>query len=121
MIRSDITAARATTHTDRQRALTVLDASYTEEKHWVESAAKLFPEDDLRDERITWVVATVGDSPTGVLRVDFDPPLDHYRDYDLLDSAGDLDIDAFVQRHRIAQIGPFAIHPAFRCRFQVVF
>jgi hypothetical protein len=123
MIRSDTTAARATTRTDRQRALAVLDATYAAEKQWVESAEALFPEEDLRDERITWIVATVDDAPAGVLRVHFDPPLDRYREYDLdpLDGAADLDVDAFIREHRIAQIGPFAVLPEYRRRFRVVF
>jgi len=123
MIRSDTTASRATTHTGRQRALTVLDATYADEKQWVESAEVLFPRDHLQDEDITWIVATVDGAPAGVLRVHFDPPVDDYREYDLdpLSGAADFDVDAFIRQHHIAQIGPFAVLPAYRRRFRVVF
>jgi hypothetical protein len=123
MLRSDTTATRATTRVDRQRALAVLDATYADEKQWVDRAEALFPEAHLRDERVTWVVATMDGTPAGVLRVHFDPPLDHYRayDFDPLDGAAPLDVDAFVREHRIAQIGPFAVHPEYRRRFRVVF
>jgi hypothetical protein len=123
MVRSETTAARATTRADRQHALTVLDLTYVAEKQWVESAEALFPADHLQNEHITWILATVDGVPAGVLRVHFDPPLDDYREYDLdpLNGAADLDIDAFIREHRIAQIGPFAVLPDYRRRFRVVF
>lgn len=123
MLRSDTTATQATTHTDRQRALGVLDATYTEEKRWVRKARDMFPSSDLDDDRITWVVAMVDGEPAGVLRVHYDPPLHLYREYGLeaLEEAADVDVDAFLRDHRIAEIGRFAVRPAFRRRLCVVF
>jgi len=123
MVRSDTIAFRATTPVDRRQTLRVLDATYTREKHWVDDAAELFPSDVLGADDVSWIVATVDGDPAGVLRVHFDPPLDHYREYDFdpLDEGADLDIDTFVREHRIAQIGPFAVLPAYRQRFRVVF
>lgn len=121
MIRSETTAIRATTPTDRQSALSILDATYTNEKHWVQDAADLFPKSDLHTEAVTWIVATVDGAPAGVLRVHFDPPLDQYRQYDFTPLGDGLDVDAFIRKHHIAQIGPFAVRPAYRRRFRVVF
>ncbi|MFB6279968.1 MAG: GNAT family N-acetyltransferase [Salinibacter sp.] len=123
MIRSDTSAVRATTSAHRRQALDVLNATYAEEKDWVDSASALFPTKDLGDESTSWIVASVDKDPAGVLRVDFDPPLEQYTEYefDPLDGAPDLDVDAFIQNHRTAEIGPFAVLPKFRRRLRVVF
>jgi hypothetical protein len=123
MIRSDTTAFEAATPANRRDALSVLNETYAQEKRWVETAADLFPAADLETDAVSWIVATVDGDPAGVLRVHFDPPLQHYRDYDFdpLDGAADLDVDAFIREHDIAQIGPFAVRPAYRRRFRVVF
>lgn len=123
MMRSQTTATQATTPTDRERVLTVLNATYANEKRWVECAEELFPADDLHNEHITWILATVDNDPAGVLRVHFDPPLDQYREYNLdpMNGVADLDVDAFIRTNRIAQIGPFAVLPDYRRRIRVVF
>jgi hypothetical protein len=123
MLRSDTTAVRATTPAHRTAALEVLRATYADEKHWVERAETMFPASDLTDDAVTWIVATVDGAPAGVLRVHYDPPLHLYREYGLtaLDDAAGLDVDAFIRAHRIAEIGRFAVLPAFRRRIRVVF
>jgi hypothetical protein len=89
----------------------------------VERAETMFPASDLTDDAVTWIVATVDGAPAGVLRVHYDPPLHLYREYGLtaLDDAAGLDVDAFIRAHRIAEIGRFAVLPAFRRRIRVVF
>jgi hypothetical protein len=123
MMCSDTTAFEVTSESERQHALDVLTATYAREKRWVQDAADLFPAAALATDDVSWVLATVNDAPAGVLRVHFDPPLDQYRTYDFdpLGEGASLDVDAFVQQHRIAQIGPFAVLPEYRRRFRVVF
>ena len=123
MHRSDTTAAPVTTTADRQQALTVLDATYTHEKHWVDEAADLFPKAHLASDDVCWILAMVDDAPAGVLRVHFDPPLADYAEYefDPVGRGASLDVDTFIQTHKIAQIGPFAVRPAYRRRIRVVF
>lgn len=123
MLRSSTTAAPVTTPAERRQALAVLDATYTHEKHWVDEAADLFPEAHLASDDVCWILATVGDDPAGVLRVHFDPPLADYAEYDFdpVGRGASLDVNTFIQTHEIAQIGPFAVRPAYRRRIRVVF
>lgn len=123
MIRSDPTAAPVTTAAERRQVLSILDATYTQEKHWVDDAGALFPAAHLASDDVCWILATVDDDPAGVLRVHFAPPLDDYAEYDFdpLAAGAALDVNQFVQTHKIAQIGPFAVRPAYRGRFRVVF
>jgi hypothetical protein len=123
MLRSDTTAVRATTTDHRQDALAVLADTYADEKQWVREATDMFPVVDLDDDRIMWIVATVDGHAAGVLRVHYDPPLHLYREYGLqaLDDAPEIDVDAFLHEHRIAEIGRFAVRPAYRRRLRVVF
>lgn len=123
MLRSDTTAGRCTTPDDRRQALSVLNATYAQEKQWVDDAEAMFPEDDLSNDAITWVVATVDEAPAGVLRIHYDPPLHLYDAYGLepMEAAQDLDIDAFIRSNQIAEIGRFAVLPAYRRRIRVVF
>jgi len=123
MLRSDTTAVRATTPTDRRAVLAVLDATYAGEKRWVRDAADMFPARDLADDALTWVVATVDDAPAGVLRVHYEPPLHRYHEYGLesLEDGPDVDVDAFIRENQIAEIGRFAVLPEYRRRIRVVF
>ncbi len=127
LLRSDTTAALVVTPDARDDVLQVLDDIYSTEKHWVDDAAALFPASDLGDDRISWILARVDGVPAGVLRVHYDPPLELYAEYCLqpVDEQGalpsDLDIDTFIRTHRIAEVGRFAVRPAYRRRIRVVF
>jgi len=144
MLRSTTTAERVTTSDQRAQALSVLRQTYADEKGWVGSAEDVFPEQDLSNSEVTWVLATVDDAPAGVLRVHYAPPLDVYASYGLR-GIGDgepvdggshdpeptisihgeaLDADGiqdFIHENQIAEIGRFAVLPAYRRRIRVVF
>lgn len=99
---------------DRDGALSVLKATYQDEKRWVERAESQIPDCDLSSERVSWFLARRGGEPTGVLRVHYDPPVEQYRAYDVRVLRPGLDVDAFLLAHRLAEIGRFAIVPQHR-------
>ena len=128
MLRSDTTAFRVSSAADRKRALTVLRTTYAQEKHWVDSAADVFPPSDLGDDDITRLLATVDSEPAGILRVHYAPPIDAYRKYDFEARADESgrnplpeDVDVFLANNQIAEIGRFAVLPDYRRRLRVVF
>jgi hypothetical protein len=119
MLNQLVTTQRVTTHAERQEALLVLADTYREEKHWVEAEESLFPTSDLASDRITWFLARLGEKPAGVVRVSYDPPLAQYASYGLTFLQEGIDVDAFLQQHRIAEIGRFAVRRRYRRKFTI--
>ena len=111
---SKIRVERIRVPADRDAALRVLRATYQDEKRWVERAESQIPESDLSSERISWFLARRGGAPTGVLRVQYDPPVEQYRAYEIQVLRPGLDVDAFLRANRLAEIGRFAIIPVHR-------
>jgi hypothetical protein len=111
---STIRVERIRTSQDRQAALKVLKATYQDEKRWVERADSQIPESDLTNERLSWFLARRGGEPSGVLRVQYEPPVDQYRAYDIRVLRPGLDVEAFLRSNRLAEIGRFAIVPEHR-------
>lgn len=103
----------------RDQALSVLASVYQTEKSWVADLDSFFPASDLGDEDISWFLATRDERPVGVTRVMYAIPLDLYSHYefDLVDP--NLDPEAFVRDHRIAEVGRFAVIPEYRKRILV--
>lgn len=100
---------RVTTPDDRRHVLTVLAATYRDEKAWVADVERQFPHADLDAPNISWFVTTLRGEPVGVLRVLYDPPVQAYLDYGLTPIDGALDVAAFIRDERIAEIGRFAV------------
>jgi hypothetical protein len=98
----------------RQDALRVVAATYREEKRWIENEETMVAPEELTNQNASWFVVYVGASPVGVLRVLYNPPLALYKKYDLQNMKSGLDIEGFLRAHRIAEIGRFAILPAYR-------
>ena len=98
----------------RQDALTVLAATYRDEKGWVEQAESQLPESDLTSPQVSWFVVYRGREPAGVLRVYYDPPVAQYRAYSVTLLNRELDVDRFLTTNQIAEIGRFAICPRYR-------
>ena len=99
---------------DREAALAVLKATYQDEKGWVERAESQIPERDLASGQVSWFLARRSGEPTGVLRVQYDPPVEQYRAYDVRVLRPGLDVDTFLRTNRLAEIGRFAIVPQHR-------
>ena len=109
-----INVRRITTEPDRQIALDVLKATYKEEKRWIKEDDKLFDPAELSDETVAWFVALHKDKPVGVVRVLFEPPLELYEEYGMQQIGPEIDVQAFINNNRIAEIGRLAVIPEYR-------
>jgi hypothetical protein len=110
---------RITDESARQQALTVMRAIYRDEKNWVQADEKLIAVADLQRPEVSWFLASVGETPVGVLRVLYEPPLELYKAYGFKVVAKGIDLDAFIRHNRIAEIGRFAILPEQRRNVRV--
>lgn len=119
MSRSIPTAKQVTSHEDRERALQVLTKVYEKEKGWVGEGESLFPVQDLDDESVAWFLAEQDGRPLGTTRVLYDLPKELYAAYgfDLVDA--DLDVEAFLEHNRVAEIGRFAVVAESRASFLI--
>lgn len=118
-LKEQITTARVVDERGREDAIRVMQATYEREKNWMRGEEKLFPSSDLADERISWFVAYKDGQPVGVLRVLYSPPLELYKQYGFKPIGSGIDVEEFVRRNRIAEIGRFAVLPEFRKIIQV--
>lgn len=98
----------------RADALEVLRSTYQVEKGWVAQAESQLPESDLTSPLLSWFVAYRGETPAGVLRVHYQPPIAQYRDYAVTLLDPDIDVDALLGETPIAEVGRFAIVPRLR-------
>ncbi len=114
----ELTVKRVETTQDRHDAIEVLKATYLDEKRWVDNENQMFPEEDLSREVISWFTCYRGRRPVGVVRVLYEPPIELYEEYGFSQIDTDIDVEAFVKHHRIAEIGRFAVIPEYR-RFVV--
>jgi hypothetical protein len=114
-----VVATRVFDEAGRSEVIDVLRATYHSEKRWVHDPAGQIPPGDLSSEHISWFVVKIDGKPAGVLRVLFNPPLAEYAKYGfkLLDTAPD--INEFLRDNRVAEIGRFAVLPAFRGKIAV--
>jgi hypothetical protein len=104
-----VTAVRITDDIGRSAALEVLGATYQREKRWVSAAEQQLPAADLARDDIAWFLVRREGRPVGVLRLLFDPPLLQYAQYSLTLLDPRVDVADFVRRHRIAEVGRFAV------------
>ena len=118
-LKDRVSVIRVSDTAQRELAKKVLAATYSEEKGWVGDVGSQIPESDLERADISWFVTLVDAEPVGVLRVLYDPPLELYAKYGF-ELEADIDVEAFVKAHRIAEIGRFAVLPAFRKHIVVV-
>ena len=104
-----VTAVRITDDVGRSAAVEVLAATYQREKRWVMQAEQQLPATDLARDDVTWFLVRLEGRPVGVLRLLFDPPLLQYAQYSLTLLDPRVDVEDFVRRHRIAEVGRFAV------------
>ncbi|MEM7581951.1 MAG: GNAT family N-acetyltransferase [Acidobacteriota bacterium] len=118
-LRDRLSVRRIETEATRDRALEVLATVYQEEKDWVSDLNEFFPKADLENDQVSWYVAEVDGQPVGVTRVLFEIPRQLYEEYafELVDKS--LDVAAFLENHRIAEIGRYAVLPEYRKRILV--
>lgn len=120
LTRRPVLAVRVTTEIERRDVLEVLRAIYCEEKHWVEDAGSIFPEEDLHRPTLSWFVVYRRGEPAGVLRVLYDLPLDLYEHYAFEPLDESVDLRDFFAQNKTAEIGRFAVLPRFRHHIAVV-
>ncbi len=109
-----INVIRVVDEAGRQQALEVMRAIYRDEKGWVQQDEKLIAVEDLTNAAVSWFVVRDEETPVGVLRVLYEPPLDLYKTYGFKVVVKGIDLEAFIRNTRIAEIGRFAILPKYR-------
>jgi hypothetical protein len=104
-----VDTGRITDEAGRGAALLVLSATYQKEKGWITEPTSQFPSTNLGRPDISWFVVRLDRRPVGVLRTLYDPPLLQYAGYrlELLDPR--IDVASFLEHHRIAEVGRFAV------------
>jgi hypothetical protein len=110
---------RVESERERTFAIEIMRATYQQEKQWITRDEKLFPDGELGNPGVSWFVALEGSRPVGTLRVLYDLPLDLYEEYGFK-TLGGIDLDEFIRKNRIAEIGRFAVLPEFRRHMVVV-
>lgn len=93
----------------RERVIDVLRATYEREKRWVADAGAQLPLSDLSRGDVSWFEAVEGDRAVGVVRILYDPPLATYAQYGFTTLDQGSGICEFLARHRIAEVGRFAV------------
>ena len=104
-----VQAERIHDEADRADALGVLRATYLSEKGWIIDPAHQLPSGDLQRPDISWFLVRLEGQPVGVLRTFYDPPILQYAKYGLKLIDQRVDIAKFLEQHRIAEVGRFAI------------
>jgi hypothetical protein len=110
---------RVASEKERACAIEIMRATYQQEKNWITRDEKLFPDAELGNPGVSWFVALEGGRPVGTLRVLYDLPLELYEEYGFK-TLGGIDLDEFIRKNRIAEIGRFAVLPEFRRHMVVV-
>ncbi len=119
-LKDQVTVFRVEDEEGRQQALEVMRAIYREEKGWVGDESRQIPAEDLERRDISWFVVRVKAQPIGVLRVLYDPPIGLYKEYGLEFEMKDINVEEFVAKHRIAEVGRFGVLSEFRKHIFVV-
>src|SRR5262245_30718653 len=109
-----IHTGRITDEAGRRIALALLAATYEKEKGWIAEPHSQFPAAHLGRPDISWYLAAIAGEPVGVLRTVYDPPLLQYAKYELTILDARLDLQSFLARNRIAEVGRFAVLAAHR-------
>jgi len=104
-----VESVRVRNEAGRSAALEVLGATYQNEKGWVSDPHLQFPVADLERYNVAWFLVRLEGRPVGVLRTLYDPPLLQYAKYGLQLCDPRVDVADFLTRHRIAEVGRFAV------------
>lgn len=118
-LKNDISVINIKTPDERQQALDVCSTVYHDEKRWVMNIEEFLPADDLENEDISWFAAKLDGRTLGVTRVLYKLPLELYDDYGLELVDKSIDVKAFLERNRIAEVGRFAVLPEYRGKIMV--
>jgi hypothetical protein len=109
-----VTVVRVDDEAARREALQVLRVVYRDEKRWLPEEDRMLPASDLAIDGVCWFLTRVDGEPVGVVRVLFDLPVNLYREYGFAALSEAFDAEAFIAANRIAEVGRFAVVPAWR-------
>lgn len=118
-LKKELTVRKVTDEASRDAALVVLESVYRTEKGWIEKLEEIFPEEDLDNPAVSWFLAERLGQPVGVTRVLYEIPVELYQKYQFDLVNPDLDVQAFVENNRIAEVGRFAVVPEYRKKILV--
>jgi hypothetical protein len=114
-----VVARKVETPTDRERALTVIETVYLQEKQWIGSSATEIPDDPASRPGLSWFLVTADGEPAGVIRLVYDPSLEMPAEYGVRLEPG-VDIERLRKHGRFVDIGRFMIVPRYRRNIRVV-
>jgi hypothetical protein len=118
-MRDSVTVVKVETRETRERALSVVEEVYLQEKRWIRVAGAEIPEDIARRRDQSWFLVSVGDEPAGAIRLVYDPPLELPAEYGVVLEPG-IDIEGLKRGNRFVDIGRFMILPRYRRNIRVV-
>lgn len=102
----------------RSQAFRVIERVYHQEKNWVHAVEREIPADIAESTRYSWFLATVNDSPAGVIRLAYDPPMELPPEYQVT-LKKEIDLQDLARRGKFVDIGRFMILPEYRRKFLV--
>lgn len=114
------TVAKITTTEIRDQALEVFDVVYVQEKGWVGNLQEMLPLEDLDRTEVDWFAVFDKGVVVGVVRVLYEIPMELYKEYGFQLSIPGLDVEKFVAENKIAEVGRFAVLPAYRKQIRAV-
>lgn len=118
--RKGIVAARVLDEPSRQGVIEILAATYQREKGWVANPAEQIPPGDLTRSDVSWFLARSRNKPVGALRVHYAPSLEQYASYGFKMIDPNFNVEDFLRRARIAEVGRFCVLPESRGGIAIV-
>ncbi len=110
---SRITVSKVKSNDDRIAALSVVEQVFQREKQWITTAQEQLPQLSEANGDCSWFVARIDGCPAGVLRLQYDPPLDVPEEYQVTFEPG-IDPEVMKREGRYVEIGRFMILREFR-------
>jgi hypothetical protein len=118
MSRFDIETVRVLTPQERAEAMGVVEEVFCREKNWVSDADKEIPTSLREDDRLSFFLCRVDGEPAGIIRLNYDPPLELPKELEVQLEPG-IDIATYAAGKRFVEIGRFMIRSRFRRNYKV--
>jgi len=118
MSRFDIETVRVLTPQQRAEAMGVVEEVFCREKNWVSDADKEIPLVLAETDRLSFFLCRVDGEPAGIIRLNYDPPLELPQELEVQLEPG-IDIATYAVGKRFVEIGRFMIRSRFRRNYKV--
>ncbi|MDJ0835546.1 MAG: GNAT family N-acetyltransferase [Acidobacteriota bacterium] len=119
MFPEGLSIVKITSAKQREEALKVFDEVYRVEKGWVGDPEDLLPTSDLNRREVDWFGVELEGQMLGVTRVLYEIPMELYKEYGFKLTVPGLDVEEFIRKNKIAEVGRFAVLPEYRKGFTV--